>query len=87
MKGEQDETSNTSSRTATANGPERPKKAYSAEEKRKEHPRAYAKWTEDKDRKLKDLYAEGKTVDLISSIFQRNRGAINSRLTKLGLAK
>ena len=52
---------------------------------RKEHPRAYEKWSDSEDEDVKKLYSEGKTVSEIAQQLQRQRGAITSRLEKLGL--
>lgn len=54
-------------------------------EARKLHKQAYAKWTDEADEKLAHLFKEGKTVKELMAIFERNRGAIDSRLKKLGL--
>lgn len=61
------------------------KKTYSVEEKRKEYQKAYAKWTKGEDERLKELYIQGKTINELSSVFERSEGAINTRLVKLGL--
>src|SRR5262249_51544580 len=50
-------------------------KTYTVQEKRETHTMAYMKWTVDDDKKLKSLYAEGKTVAKLSDFFQRNHGA------------
>ena len=47
------------------------------------HANAYAPWTKEDDERLTALYEEGKTVKELMEIFQRNRGAIRSRLRKL----
>ena len=47
--------------------------------------KAYAPWTEEDDNRLKQLYAEGRSVAELMEIFERNRGAIRSRLKKVGL--
>ena len=47
------------------------------------HPNAYAKWTEDEDKKLLELYNMGKSVSELSEFFRRNEGAIRSRIKKL----
>ena len=75
----------TSSGIVSTNEAKANQKSYSVEEKRKEHSKAYAKWTQDEDDKLKKLFAEGRTAKELAEIFQRNRGAITSRLAKLGL--
>lgn len=52
---------------------------------RAEHPRAYEPWTKDEDLRLGSMFAARKTVDEIADTLQRQRGAITSRLAKLGL--
>ena len=47
---------------------------------------AYAPWTEEDDKRLKQLYAEGKSIEELMEIFRRNSGAIRSRLKKLAFA-
>jgi hypothetical protein len=49
------------------------------------HPNAYMPWTTNDDEKLEGLYCEGKTSKELAELFQRNVGAINSRIKKLGL--
>jgi DNA-binding CsgD family transcriptional regulator len=53
---------------------------------RAEHPRAYEPWTKEEDLRLGSMLAAGKTAEEIAEVLQRKRGAITSRLTKLGLA-
>jgi hypothetical protein len=60
-------------------------KAYNVEQIRREYPRAYAKWTEEEDIRLRDGYTQGKIINELAKIFQRKPGAIRSRLRKLGL--
>jgi hypothetical protein len=55
------------------------------ERAREKHPRAYERWTGDEDRQLSLLFAEGKPVKEIARTLERQRGAITSRLLKLGL--
>ena len=62
------------------------KPAYTLEEKRQEHPRAYEKWPPEDDERLKEMYAAGHSVTELAKRFERNNGAIRSRLKKLGLA-
>ena len=62
------------------------KPAYSVEEKRREHPRAYEKWSLEEDDRLKKMYAQGHSVAELAKHFERNDGAIRSRLKKMGLA-
>lgn len=47
--------------------------------------KAYMPWTSDDDDKLELLYCEKKTIKELALIFERNRGAIESRIKKLGL--
>ena len=61
------------------------KKAYSVEEKRKEHGNAYLPWEKEADDILVKFYNEGKKIKEIAEIMERSRGAIYSRLKKLGI--
>lgn len=60
-------------------------KTYSIAEKRNENQNAYTKWTKIDDEKLEILFCEGKSVKELSLIFERNNGAIKSRIKKLEL--
>ena len=63
-----------------------PNKAPSHMEEQKQlHAKAYAPWTTDEDARLKQLYLEGKRIGELMQIFERNEGAIRSRLKKLEL--
>lgn len=42
------------------------------------------KWDDEADRLLCRMYDEGKSISLLSDIFERTQGAIRSRLKKLG---
>lgn len=53
---------------------------------RRDHPKAYEKWDEVQDAKLRLLFQAGKPVTEIAQSMQRQAGAIRSRLAKLGLA-
>ena len=44
---------------------------------------AYAPWTEEEEQDLLSNYKQGKTISELIEIFQRNEGAIRSRLKKL----
>lgn len=46
---------------------------------------AYKPWSEPDDLKLTQLFCEGKKSKELSEIFQRNTGAITSRIKQLGL--
>lgn len=61
-----------------------PVKAYTYEEKRKEHKKAYAKWDDIEERKLTLLWESGVPISEISEKLMRNKGGIRSRLKKLG---
>lgn len=52
---------------------------------RKIYPKAYMPWTAEDDSKLEDLYCEGCSVRILAQVFERNIGAINSRIDKLEL--
>ena len=41
-------------------------------------------WDDEADRLLCRMYDEGKSISLLSDIFERTQGAIRSRLKKLG---
>ena len=60
-------------------------KTYSVEKIRETHKRAYSPWTIEDDRRLELLFCEGKSVRELSQIFERNKGAITSRIKKLEL--
>lgn len=49
------------------------------------YPNAYSPWSEEDNLRLKQLFQEGKSVEELMTIFQRNRGSITSQLRKLGL--
>ncbi len=65
------------------------KKAYRPktqnEKIRHKYPRAYVKWSQDEDENLKKEYASGQQISELVQKFQRQPGAIRSRLQKLGL--
>jgi hypothetical protein len=63
------------------------KKAYSVATIRQKYPKAYAKWTSIEDQELARIFNEGISITELSARFQRKRGAITSRLSKLGLIK
>lgn len=44
---------------------------------------AYARWTEEHDQLLLNLYREGKTIEELTELMQRNKGSIRSRIKKL----
>lgn len=60
-------------------------KTYSVEEIRKKHPHAYARWTDEEDARLEQLFCEGMTRKELAAIFGRDPGAITSRIKKLEL--
>lgn len=59
-------------------------KSYTFVDKRKEHGNAYLPWDNEADRLLCRMYDEGKSITLLSDIFERTKDAIRSRLKKLG---
>jgi hypothetical protein len=63
----------------------RTNKAYNVAEIRKTYGRAYEKWTKSEDVELKVDYQNGLSASQIAVKHGRKRGAINSRLKKLGL--
>ena len=62
-------------------------KPYNFEKIRQQYPRAYERWTGDEDIRLQDEYNKGRSVRQLSETFQRQPGAIRSRLRKLGLVE
>ncbi len=52
---------------------------------RKIHPNAYRPWTKEDDENLERLFCEGKSTKELADIFQRQTGAISSRINKLEL--
>jgi hypothetical protein len=60
-------------------------RSYSLETIHRRHPRAYERWTEDEDARLKIEYGKGLDIQLLSEMFQRQPSAIRSRLRKLGI--
>lgn len=65
--------------------PENENKSYSLDDIREKHPQAYQPWSLEGDEKLEMLFCEGKSVKELASIFERNDGAIRSRIKKLEL--
>lgn len=72
-------------KTITFLGKRQKPKSSKLEELRKEHPKAYTKWSSDEDEVLKVKFSEGMSVAELAQFFQRQPGAIQSRLAKLGL--
>lgn len=60
--------------------------SYMAQQK-KLHTKAYAPWSKEDDEKLRLLYVDGKSINELAEIFERNKGAIMSRIRKLELNK
>ncbi len=58
---------------------------YSIENKRLFNSNAYKKWTKKEDEKLEKLYCKNTSVNQLSNILGRNKGAIRSRINKLEL--
>jgi hypothetical protein len=61
--------------------------SYNLETIHRRYPRAYEKWTEEEDVRLKIEYGKGLGIQPLSEMFQRQPSAIRSRLRKLGLVK
>ncbi len=64
---------------------DKPPKSYNLEQIRSKYPRAYERWTEDEDIRLKDEYSGGKTITEVARILQRQPSAVRSRLQKQGI--
>lgn len=62
-----------------------PRPAYTVEEKRARHARAYEKWTDAEDESLRRMIRAGATVAQCAGRLQRNRGGIRARIVKLNL--
>lgn len=60
------------------------KKKYTLDEKQAQNGNAYLKWEDEADRLLCRLYDEGNSITLLAEMFERTKGAIRSRLVKLG---
>ena len=58
---------------------------YSIYAARQEHPNAYNVWTEEDDKQLRQMWAEGKSVNDIADYFGRKNSPIITRMKKLGL--
>jgi hypothetical protein len=56
-------------------------RAYSLDEKRKQHPRAYERWTAEEDARLQAAFT--KATDELAAAFGRQPSAIRARLRKL----
>ncbi len=54
---------------------------------RARHPNAYLPWDKTQDERLRELFAQGSSVSSLAHTFNRTRGAIRSRLAKLGLVE
>jgi DNA-directed RNA polymerase specialized sigma24 family protein len=61
--------------------------AYSVEEIRIEHMNAYRAWSPEEEGELRQLHAEGLSVDAICARIGRQPGGVRSRLRKLGLIR
>lgn len=60
-------------------------KKYTLEEVRLKHGNAYLPWEKEADEYLIRLFKEGKSINELAEIFERNQGGIRSRLKKLGM--
>jgi hypothetical protein len=52
---------------------------------RETHARAYERWTDEEDERLRKARADGLTRVQLSELFEREPSAIRSRLNRLGL--
>ncbi len=57
------------------------------EKMREKHPQAYKPWSKEDDAKLTELFRNSTSVSSLVKEFGRQRGAINSRLIRLGLVE
>ena len=58
--------------------------SYMAQQKA-QYQQAYVKWTPDEETRLRDEFANGKTIPEMATLHDRGEGAIKSRLINLGL--
>lgn len=75
--------SQTTDEKTEAISPVKPELSYMDRQKQL-YGNAYTPWTEEEERALLYLYKQGKKVSELIDIFQRNAGAIRSRLKRLG---
>jgi hypothetical protein len=61
------------------------RKKYSIEQIRHLPPKAYLPWTDEDDNLLERNFSEGKKIKELAEILKRKKGAITSRIKKLGL--
>lgn len=54
---------------------------------RQKHPNAYRPWSKEDDARLTELFRDNAAVSVLVKEFGRQRGAINSRLIRLGLVE
>lgn len=66
--------------------PARPTRGNWLAEKRRQHPRAYQRWTDEEDEQLASERANGLTVVEMAQRHGRNEAAIHARLERLELA-
>lgn len=57
------------------------------EKMRQKHPNAYRPWSKEDDARLTELFRDNTSVSALVKEFGRQRGAINSRLIRLGLVE
>ena len=62
-------------------------KTHRIEDIRQNYPNAYRPWEEDEDKNLTDHYTAGQSIKEIAATLGRQKGAIRSRLAKLGLTE
>ncbi|PZF79318.1 hypothetical protein [Jiangella anatolica] len=59
--------------------------SYKLTKIRRDHPKAYARWTAEEEEVLARLHGEGRSISDIARTMQRQPGGIRSRLERLGL--
>lgn len=60
-------------------------KSYTLDDKRKVNAQAYLPWSVEDDERLEVLFCEGRSIRDLAEAFERNEGAISSRIKKLEL--
>jgi hypothetical protein len=70
-------------RTLTCFRPGHEAKGYDLGELRQRHARAYTPWSQEEDERLRQRHGQGASLATLAAEFQRQPGAIRSRLTKL----
>jgi hypothetical protein len=64
---------------------QKPLKSYTVEEKRRDHGRAYKRWTREEDDRLREAYARGSGIEHLARDHGRAPTAVLSRMYQLGV--